>query len=141
MWLLGERPLDSRVDAFTESCTTEADVAHKLWEDTQLPEEWRNLPVTFIVVPMKSEGKVRPSTEDTVRAWFSAHPRPCKALFISDQPFCGYQFAVIKTTLPEEFLFDLVGPETELYSHPSGAAITLDSVARWLYQESLNNND
>ena len=65
------------------------------------------------------------------------NPEPCKALFVSDQPFCGYQFAVIKATLPQTFLFDVVGEGVDPTIHPLAAAITLDSIARWIYQESL----
>lgn len=88
---------------------------------------------------MKTEGTSlkRPNTEDTIIAWLKEIPHPCKALFVSDQPFCGYQFALIKTYLPEAFQFDLVGQGVDSTSHPLAAAITLDSIARWLYQESL----
>lgn len=88
---------------------------------------------------MKIEGSSvkRPNTEDTLVAWLKVAPEPCKALFVSDQPFCGYQFAVIKTNLPNTFLFDLVGQGVDATSHPAAAAITLDTVARWIYQEAL----
>ncbi len=142
VWLTGDRPLDKRVDGLTDRCSNESEAAHILWEETTLPEEMRSLPVVFVAVPMKIEG-ARPNTEDTLVAWLTLFPEPCKALFVSDQPFCGYQFAVIKTTLPEAFLFDLVGQGVDPTSHPAAAAITLDSIARWIYQEDLyrNNSD
>jgi hypothetical protein len=88
---------------------------------------------------MKKEGDLvkRPNTEDTIVAWVKMEPEPCKALFVSDQPFCGYQFAVIKSSLPTAFLFDLVGEGVDPTGHPLAAAITLDSIARWIYQENL----
>src|SRR6185295_17520584 len=99
-----------------------------------LPKEMRNLSVLFIAVPMKEEGSSlkRPNTEDTVVAWLKADSRPRKALFVSDQPFCGYQFAVIKTCLPMSFQFDVVGEGVNSTSHPAAAAIILDSIARWI---------
>jgi hypothetical protein len=139
VWLTGDRPLDKRVDGLTDRCSNESEAAHILWEETSLPEEMRSLPVVFIAVPMKMEGHLqkRPNTEDTIVSWLTFYPEPCKALFISDQPFCGYQFAVIKGILPKPFLFDLVGKGVDSTSHPAAAAITLDSIARWIYQEDL----
>ena len=138
VWLTGDRPLDKRVDGLTERCSTESEAAHILWKETTLPEEMRTLPVIFIAVPMKGEGPSlkRPSTEDTLIAWLKTTPEPCKSLFISDQPFCGYQFAVIKDCLPNTVPFDLVGQGVDPTTY-QGAAITLDSIARWIYQESL----
>ncbi len=139
IWLTGDRPLDARVDSTLDRCRNESEAAHILWDEANLPEEMRQLPVTYIAVPMKSEGSSlkRPNTEDTLVAWLASGPTPCKALFISDQPFCGYQFAILKTTLPEEFQFDLAGPGVDPSSHPAAAAITLDSIARWIYQEQI----
>jgi hypothetical protein len=141
VWLTGERPLDERVDALTKRCNNESEAARILWDEADLPEGMRNLSVVFVAVPMKAEGLSlkRPNTEDTIIAWLKISPEPCKALFVSDQPFCGYQFAVIKTSLPKAFLFDLVGPGVESINHPAAAAILLDSIARWIYQENLNN--
>ncbi len=140
VWLTGDRPLDKQVDSLTDRCKNESEAAHILWTETSLPEEMRAVPVVFIAVPMKGEGSTlkRPNTEDTIVAWLKVAPTPCTALFVSDQPFCGYQFAVIKGSLPKVFLFDLVGPGVDPTSHPAAAAIVLDSIARWIYQESLS---
>lgn len=144
VWLTGDRPLDDRIDGLTDRCKNESEAARILWEETDLPVEMRSKPVTFIAVPMKQEGSFlkRPNTEDTIVAWLRNSPKPnfCKALFVSNQPFCGYQFAVIKATLPEQYEFDLVGQEVDPMSHPSAAAIILDSIARWIYQEHLISN-
>lgn len=139
VWLTGARPLDKRVDELTDRCSNESEAAHILWNETNLPEEMRSLPVVFVAVPMIIKGSSirRPNTEDTIIAWLELSPNPCTALFISDQPFCGYQFAVIKATLPKPFLFDLVGKGVDSTNHPAAAAITLDSIARWIYQEDL----
>lgn len=139
VWLTGERPLDPRVDDFTEQCDTESKVACIIWAKSSLPEEMRTLPVLFITTPMKGEGlsRQRPNTGDTIITWLKIAPTCCKALFVSDQPVCGYQFAVVKTNLPKEFLFDVVGPGIDPSKYPNVAAITLDSVSRWIYQEKL----
>jgi hypothetical protein len=139
VWLTGDRPLDKKVDGLTDRCQSESEAARILWEETGLPEGMEAVAVLFIAVPMQGEGTTlrRPSTVDTLLAWVCHSPEPSSALFISDQPFCGYQFAVIKATLPSAFLFDLAGPGVDPTSHPAAAAITLDSIARWIYQESL----
>ena len=135
VWLTGDRPLDSRVDGLLERASTESAAGHIIWEETSLPEEMRSLPVVFIAVPMK--GQQRPNTQDTIIAWLKIAPQPCRALFVSDQPFCGYQYSVINSILPNSYLFDVVGSGAEPESHPAAAAITLDSIARWIYQTSL----
>jgi len=139
VWLTGDRPLDNRIDGLTDRCRNESEAALILWKETSLPEEMRSLPVIFVAAPMKIEGssQKRPNTEDTIVAWLKLSPEPCKVLFVSDQPFCGYQFAVIKANLPNAFLFDLVGQGADSTSHPAAAAITLDAIARWIYQENL----
>lgn len=140
VWMTGDRPLDPQVDRLLDVCKTETDAAHYIWERAELDPQLRALPCVFIAVPMKEkEGKkLRPTTEDTVVAWLQTNPKPCTALFISDQPFCGYQFAVIKGSMPKEFGFDLVGAGVEAEKYPNAAAVVLDSLARTLYQQAKN---
>lgn len=135
VWLTGERPLDPQMDGLSTHYNNESEAARYLWQESSLPNEMRHLPTVFISLPMK--GSKRPNTEDTIVAWLQSEKEPSKTLFISDQPFNGYQFAVVKTNLPETFTFDLAGPGVDPHSHPAAAAITLDSVARWIYQEAL----
>ncbi len=138
VWLTGERPLDPRVDQLTDRCKNEAEAAKIIWKEASLPEEMRELPVVFVAVPMKTENGIlkRPTTEDTIVAWLHLSPPPAPSLFVSDQPFCGYQYAVIKKSLPDEFLFEVVGMGVDPEKHPLAAAVTLDSLARWLYTEA-----
>ncbi len=138
VWLTGMRPLDARVDGLIGRCANESEAAHILWKEADLPEEMRYVQVVFVVVPMK--GNERPNTADTIIAWVKRFPEPCTALFVSDQPFCGYQFSVINNYLPKPFLFDLVGKGVDPYSHPASAAITLDSIARWIYEDTQKPN-
>jgi len=137
VWLVGARPLDSRIENYDPSCHTETDAARKLWETACLPKAMHHLPVLFIHTPMqgKSANLRRPNTQDTVISWMAQTP-PCSALFISNQPFCGYQGAVLATTLPKCYTCDVVGPGV----HPCqcSATIILDTLARWLYQEDTH---
>ncbi len=132
IWLTGDRPLDPRIEELTDRCTNESEAARIIWEETQLPLTMRNIPIFFVATPMKDGGK-RPNTEDTLVTWLNTSPQPCKTLFISNQPFCGYQFAIVKKSLPDSFLFDVVGPSSDPTGRPASAAIALDSIARWLY--------
>lgn len=136
VWLTGERPLMPSSETLPPGCLTESDAARYIHEHTDLPPEMRALPVRFVAVPMK--GSARPNTKDTIIAWGETHPPACLALFISSQPFCGYQFAVIKGSVPSEVMFDVAGQGVANPSHPAGAAIVLDTVTRWLYQDNLN---
>ena len=138
VWLTGDRPLDKNIDDLRDVAANESQAAPIIWESADLPQEMKSLPVRFIATPMKNKQGVltRPNTMDTLVTWLETTD-PCKALFVSSQPFCGYQFAIINTALPETFTFDVVGSGADPSSHPAAAAITLDSIARWLYQENL----
>ncbi|MBM3192600.1 MAG: hypothetical protein FJZ63_08145 [Chlamydiae bacterium] len=138
VWLTGDRPLDKRVDGLMQECKNESEAARQLWCSAELPEAMRAIPVTFLATPLQKEGEGvrRPNTKDTLDAWLSKAVQPCRVLFISSQPFCGYQFSVIKACLPGAFEFDVVGYAA---TNPSAATI-LDSIARWLYQESFTGS-
>lgn len=141
VWLVGDRPLDSNVENFINSATTESEAAHIIWREANMPDQMRNLPIRFLSAPMKIQGNLikRPSTKDTINAWVESTPESKKALFVSNQPFCGYQFAVIKSNLPKSIQFDVVGPEASLKDSQAPAAVILDTVARWIYQEEKCN--
>lgn len=134
VWLTGDRPLNKNADSYLNRCQNESEAAHIIWEEADLPERLRQISVLFVATPMRSQEK-RPNTEDTIITWLKRDPEPCRVLFISSQPFCGYQFAVLKSTLPESFLFDLAGDGFDPIDKPSAAALLLDSIARWIYQE------
>ncbi|MBN4067411.1 hypothetical protein JYU14_04940 [Simkania negevensis] len=143
LWLTGDRPLDARIDDMADRCDTESEAARLIWEEaTDCPEKMGSLPVVFVSAPMKEEDGVvkRPSREDAVNAWLKTNPKPCRALVVSGQPFCGYDLAVLKTHLPQSFLYDVVGLEADPNSHPAAAAIILDNVARWLYQDHVRES-
>jgi len=108
--------LIQKVDSLTDRCKTESEAARIIWDEANMPEQMRNLPTIFRPVAMKIEGTLtkRPNTKDTINAWLKTSPGSCKALFVSNQPFCGYQFSVIKSVLPQEIQFDIVGPKSDI---------------------------
>lgn len=138
VFLTGQRLLDPRVDQWTDIAKTETEAARLVWEKAPLSETMRSIDVSFIDAPQK-EGR-RPNTQDTIVAWLEAKPLCQKALFISDQPFALYQFAVLKSCLPKKLFFDVAGEGVDP-ENPCSAAVLLDSLARWIYQENLEKKD
>ena len=134
VWLTGERPLIPGIDGLADRCANESEVARVFWKEANLPDGMRDVAVQFFDLPM--DGAKRPTTADTVILWAKENPGPCSILVVSDQPFCGYQYAVLETYLPEQIDFELVGKECDQLSHPLAAPVTLDSLARWIYQEN-----
>ncbi|MCH9613351.1 MAG: hypothetical protein SP1CHLAM54_03500 [Chlamydiia bacterium] len=135
VWLVGQRPLDGRVDSMLDQFSTESEAARYIWEKSAVPDIMRTCEVVFIDVPMHLSG-ARPTTKDTIDAWVDVQASSCSALFVSTQPFCQYQFTVIKTFLPKQVNFEVIGPGVTDLSHPRGAAILLDNFARTLYQDA-----
>jgi hypothetical protein len=135
VWLTGERPLDSSAERVPDNCKTEVDAAKKIWAEAELPSEMKLLPVVFIASP-KTSFKPRPTTDDTILDWLKTSPKPCTCLFISDQPYCGYQFAMVKALVPKDFEPDIAGNGTDPSKDPRAGVNTLDAIARWIYAES-----
>jgi hypothetical protein len=136
VWLVGERPLDPRIEELSGQCANESEAARFIWRDALLPASMRALSASFVSVPMQLENGIsrRPNTADTLYAWLALFPEPCSLLLISSQPFCLYQHAVVERCLPAGYLFDLVGPEYVCNPEDAKqAALILDTIARWLY--------
>jgi hypothetical protein len=131
VWLTGERPLDPTYEEFTDHCYTEADAAQTIMAHSELPEEMRQLPILYIIAPMK-EGN-RPTRVDTVKDWLSMDSRPGSCLFISGQPFCMNDYAVMVRLLSSAIDFDVAGVGINPDRYKNGAAVLLDSIARYLY--------
>ncbi len=75
----------------------------------------------------------RPTTGDTIKLWLTELAPQGKILAISNQPYVGYQHAVLKSFVPKELLVETVGPKTAVVN----SDIVVDNLARWLYQENL----
>lgn len=131
--LTSARPLDpeKEASALQAGLTTEADVMQAALKKSTLGNyAWALL----ISAPMKIDAKgtvLRPTTDDTVKAWLTKKPTPGRCLIISDQPFVLRQTLVLKTLLPKEFILDAAGPAAD-ESMP--IAVFLDELARTIYQ-------
>lgn len=113
---------------------TEVDAMRLVYQRTTMPAEMQAVPLIVIDVPMEvaQNGAVmRPTTGDTVNAWMQLQPQPGNCLVISNQPYVGYQDSVVKTLLPQNFVVETVGAQ----SQETKIDVYLDTVARLLYQE------
>lgn len=135
-----ERPLDRPQDTMlippnNTTIKTESDLFKWLIE-TQAPF-LHDTPIFYIHTPMimTSEGTIRrPDTNDTIIDWLTTyHPEPGTILAISNQPYCGYQKAVLETYLnPKGFTIAIAGDQAS----PNTKVVTLlDTLGRWLYFE------
>ena len=94
------------------------------------------IPIVFVDTPMqKTENNNlrRPNTRDTINEWLQKYnPHNGSILAISNQPFIGYQDAVLRNILPKGFSIETVGCEN---LENETTTIILDSLARWIYHE------
>ncbi len=158
VFLVGERPLDpekeSRQELFdrnnkqlaikatwqepVELPKTETEMAKMVFDQTELPQGFLDhVKVYFIDTPMQSTpegGTRRPNTGDTIKLWLDEMPHPGSILAISNQPYVGYQHAVLKTLVPKELSFQTVGQKVGTIQNVD---VMLDNLARWLYQENV----
>lgn len=153
----GERPLDAtleRKDVLLDTnnglltCKTnwklqgplpitEIEMMKMVYDQTQLPEKFAKIPVTFIDTPMikMENGAVRrPGFGDTIQTWLSHNPKEGSCLFISNNPYVGYADSVVRTFMPNRFIVETVGSAA---SDETKLSVHLDNCARWLYQEKI----
>ncbi len=113
---------------------TETEMMRMVFDQAILPEEMQSTPIVFVDTPMQTtlNGNLRrPNTPDTVVEWLKSNPNPGACLVLSNQPYVGYQDAVVQSVLSKEFSIDTVGQKAT----EKKIVIFLDTIARWLYQE------
>ena len=154
--LTGSRPLDPVIEpeydllnpdipgitlradwqAPTQLPTTESDMIRFVFDQTDVPFD-RDI-ITVIDTPMqtKADGtRARPTTGDTIRTWLAQNPAVGSCLAVSNQPYVCYQDTVLRTYLLSEFNLEAAGEAiTESERKDLKIAVTLDAIARWLYQ-------
>ncbi len=127
VFLTGARPLR---DAEKAACDLiwESEMVEWVYLRSELPKD---IPASFINAPQKQvEGAwVRPQTIDTLRAWIQTEPKAGSCLGVSNQPYVGYQNAVMRSLLPAGFTVETVGPAVE--GEPT-VALILDTIAKEL---------
>lgn len=124
--------------------TNESGLGEFIWNQADLPDVLRNLPVFFIKAP-KKPGAVRAQTEDTVRAFLAEEsqnfPKNPVLFVVSSNPFVNYQTLCTKLIFGkqgyQDAIFKGMGPATPYVQSPSVQALgtLLDNLARTLYVE------
>ncbi|MBX9831000.1 hypothetical protein K2X40_03505 [Candidatus Babeliales bacterium] len=116
--------------------TTEIEMMRCVYDQADMPELMRKVPVTFVdsLMRQRADGAlVRPTTIDTINDWLVMSPQAGSCLVLSNQPYVLYQHSVVQTALPQEFYVETVGKAVD--EEDDNNAVYLDTVARWLYQE------
>lgn len=109
VFLTGQRPLHPTKEESLVHLKNETAMMLHVWNALEMPEEMREVPLTVIdAPPLPLRG--RPTTESTVYAWLEMEPEPGVALMVSNQPYVGYQQAVLQVLLPH-FMIEGVGAE------------------------------
>lgn len=111
----------------------------ELWRQAELPAELAALPCEVVDTPQKTwpDGTVhRANTGDTMECWLNKKPKPGRCLFISNQPYVGYQSAVIRRWMPANFSVETVGPDAP--RDKQKVSVLIDSLFRWLAFEAFH---
>jgi hypothetical protein len=110
-----------------DSPNTEFEMMKVIYHQTEFPEGFDKIKVTFIRTP-----HAKASTNELVMAWLETNPNTKNTLAISSQPYVAYQDAVLKTHL--DFNIETIGRQ----AHPNTLlSVHLDNIARTLYQENI----
>lgn len=135
MILTGDRDLDPVADHISQehNCRNETQGSRFIYENTQLPDDLRALPLFVIDSPKQPspKGLTRPTTIDTIQDWLALRLPLGTCLLVSNQPQVLYQDSVVRCLL--RYPFSTVGPATT--AEKNSLAVLLDTVARWLYQQ------
>lgn len=135
-------PLKIRKDwsAPLEFPKTERGMIQLVWEQSEIPEEMRKVKIHFINAPMKEDAKgersIRPTTDDTVKAWLQAVPPPPhgRYLAITNAPYINRQDLAVRTDVraiaPCKYSFDTVGSGV---GEQEKMIIILDELARFIF--------
>lgn len=117
----------------------ESELIKELWEQAELPAQLEALPVDLVSAPIQRwpDGSLhRPHTGNTVDEWMVRSPAPGSCLFISNQPFIGYQSAVVRRTMKPGFEIETVGPMAA--SGTVNVGVLVDSLFRRLAFEAFH---
>jgi hypothetical protein len=109
-------------------------VLQTMEKESKTPSEFFSKSRELINTPMQQAGDTmrRPNTKDTVESWLLTKPAPGRVLVISNQPYCRYQDAVVKSLLPSTFTVETIGHQS---SGLDSTKVHLDSLARGFYTQ------
>jgi hypothetical protein len=117
--------------------TKEHEMLPIVWDQAELPADLKALPRHIVVSTMKTypDGTTRRAhTGDTVEDWVAQKPQPGSCLFISNQPYVGYQGGIARRLMPKEFSIEIVGAAPR--SEQKSVSVLVDTLLRWLAFEA-----
>jgi hypothetical protein len=118
---------------------TECEMIQLVWEQSEIPQKMREIPVHFINAPMKNNPKtgnwLRPNTNDTVEAWLQTHPTVGCYLAVTNAPYMMRQDLVIRAIAPSNYSFETIGSSAD---ENEKMLVFLDEVARCIFQIQKN---
>lgn len=136
--LSGQRDLDPNIERFPDTCTSETDLLVHLYTSSALCNRVPFHVVDSQKILIEENRYRRPNTAKTVADWLATQPIPGSCIVISNQPFVGYQEAVVRSFLPQEFTVEAVGPAAKIpenFPESRRIAVLLDNFAKWFYAE------
>lgn len=131
-FLTGQRDIEKKMEILPIGITSETQMMIYLYRSHPLSEAARGVPLAIIDTSKQCDAHgllKRPNTADTVKAWLQTRPAAGSCLAISDQPFVGYQEAVLKKLLPADFFIEVIGMADE---RKFPLILYLDNLAKWL---------
>lgn len=132
-----QSPLKIRKDwpVPSEFPKTEREMIQLIWEQSEIPDDMRKVEVYFTNAPMKEDAKgersIRPTTDDTIRAWLQTAPPHGRYLAITNAPYINRQDVAMRAIAPCEYSFDTVGSAA---GEREKMVIILDELARAIFQ-------
>lgn len=118
---------------------TECEMIQLVWDQSEIPQKMREIPIHFINAPMKKDpatGKwIRPNTNDSVKAWLKTHPADGYYLAITNAPYIMRQDLVIRAIAPSNYNFNTIGSSAD---ENEKMLVFLDEVARCIFQIQQN---
>lgn len=145
-FLSGERPLDP-IHEKRDSFNTEIEMIQWIWDHTEVPEEMRSkVKVYFVNASLNKDSLsqkiyraqadlpacgIRPTTEDTIKAWLECKPSYGCYLAVSNAPYTNRQDIILRRLAPPNYCFDTIGPGI---GSQEKIAIVLDEVARCIFE-------
>lgn len=135
VFLTGERPLRPDEKKIVVEGETEADMIRYLVKNLTLPVE------DICIVDVPARDGLRPSTEDTYKAWVSEYNlKEGTILAISSPLFVYLQHLVGKKALPVGFCLDTVArgvTDQDLQGSYYKTSVLLDTLAKLIYSASI----
>lgn len=142
----GERKLDKEVEhpqfnlkdtsINLDAVETESDAMDVILTQVEFPYDVSRVELIRVKVPKQfQDGKERlPNAKDCLMLWQKIYqPDPGSVLYISSQPYVGYQDSIARSALSDDFEIETIG-----YRASDKLTISnhLDNIARWLYSEA-----